>query len=305
MMKPSELYVLLGEVSGAFGAPFFDSYREARTATGLEGPEWGTLAVAHDYWPECVSAARLQVRTPYTNPQTAFEAQFVALAQKGMLEPVGSGEYQITPAGHEIVNRLNAALADAMRALDPLPTREIERIAALLLKLIASMTATPEPEIPAFLTNRRSDQGPRSPVMLRILQYMADFNAFRDDVHLAAWRPLGVSGPAWEAFTFVWRGDARTPAELAEKLDFRNWTADDYAAALGELVKKGWVAEKDGAYQVTDAGQKVRQDVEDQTERYYALPFAAFSAAELDELEKALRRLKERLIEMQPAPAEA
>jgi hypothetical protein len=299
-MEPTDVHPLFGEVSQAMG-PFFGPYQEKLAETGLEPQEWGTLAVAHDFEPGTASVARFQVRNPYANPQPIQE-QLDKLVEKGMFEPAGGGEYRITDAGHRVVKTMNATLADVLRPLEPLPAADLERIAGLLRRLIDAIAAAPEPATPAFTANRSSDPGPQGPVMLRMLQYFADFNAFRDDAHLAAWRPVSVSGPAWEAMTFIWRGEVHTPAELAEKLTNRRWTPDDYAAALREVAGRGWVIEQDGAYLMTDAGTNLRQEIEDQTDRYYYAP-GRCSAPPRWCAGSLLIRLRDRLNGCSPLPS--
>ncbi|RPI95734.1 MAG: hypothetical protein EHM39_11540 [Chloroflexi bacterium] len=298
-MKPSDVHPLFGETSQAYG-PFFGPYRQKIAESGLEPPEWGTLAVAHDYMPDPVSVARLQVRTPYANAQRLGE-RLASLADRGLLERVGADGYRFTEEGERLFRSLEEGLVESMRALEPLSPADLGRTAALLRHLIDAITVLPLAERSCFTVNRSSDLGPQAPVMLRILQYLADFNAFRDDAHLRAWRSHGVSGPAWEALTLMWRNEAYTPAELAEKLAIRQHTADDYAAALDELAGKGWVMERDGEVEVTDAGRTIRQDAEDLTDTYYFAPWSALSPADIDAMGQSLIALRDRLIAMQPA----
>ncbi len=169
--------------------------------------------------------------------------------------------------------------------------------------MVEAALAAPEPASKrALIVNRRSDPGPQGAPLLRLVQYVADLNAWRDDAHLAAWRPQAVSGPAWEAFTLLWRGEAHTPAELANKLDFRGLAEDDYAAALDELIAPGWIAPQGSSFELTAAGSALRQQVEDETDRLYDAPWAALSPAELAELGTLLAALIEAVRALAPAP---
>jgi hypothetical protein len=133
--------------------------------------------------------------------------------------------------------------------------------------------------------------------LAQIDQCLDYLNAFRDDAHLAAWQPYGVSGHAWEAFTFVWRGDAHTAAELAEKLPRRGHSAPAYAEALSDLAGRGWVEEtSDGyAYRITEKGRTLRQQAEEATDRYFFAPWTSLNNVEIAQLHTLLTRLRDSL----------
>jgi DNA-binding MarR family transcriptional regulator len=303
-MEANEVYDLIAEVMQQMN-PVFVSYREAVQASGFEGPEWGTLAVAHDFEPKTASAARFGIRNPYSNP-AVFEERLKTLAEKGVLAPAGDGEYTITDKGHELVQQLGDVLEDTMRATTPLPVADLDRIAGLVFKLIEAMAKIEKPaDKRSFFTNRSSDRGPSSPPMLRFLQYVADLGAFRDDSHLSSWRSLGVSGQAWEALTFIWHDEAHTAAELVEKLEQRSHDADAYSAALDELVAQGWVEVVDGSFRLTDAGQTLRDEVEAKTDAYFYGAWTVLSPEELAELGDLLARLRDALEEQAPEPETA
>ncbi len=258
--------------------------------------------MSHDFEPETTSAARFSRRIPYTNKKT-FAEGLAKLAERGWLESVGDGEYRITAAGHAIVDAIEEVLATNLAQSETLPAADLQRIITLLGRLVEAALAAPEPpDKTTLIYNRHSDPGPEGPALLQILQYLADLNAFRDDAHLGAWRPTAVSGPAWEAFTFVWRDDAHTAAELAEKLPARRFTEADYAAALNELVAKGWVEERAGRFEMTAAGRSLREAVEAETDRTYYAAWSCLSDAEVAELGDHLVALRDALQAFHPSP---
>jgi hypothetical protein len=118
-------------------------------------------------------------------------------------------------------------------------------------------------------------------------------NAFRDDAHIAAFTPVGVSGQVWETLTFVWNGEANTIEKLVERLPFRFYTAEDYTKALEDLTQRGWIQPGDDGYTTTDAGQKIRDDAEAQTNTNYFGPWKVLSDEELTQLGDLLTGLKE------------
>ena len=129
--------------------------------------------------------------------------------------------------------------------------------------------------------------------MARIEQYLSDLGAFRDDVHLAAWKPHDIQGHAWEAFTFIWRGEATTLEALADALKPRGFTSEDYAAALEDLRARAWIEERAGEYRVTPEGGKLRQAAEELTDAYYYAPWEVLSEDERQTLRDLLSRLAE------------
>jgi hypothetical protein len=294
-MKPPEIQLLLGEMTQALGALYGPDYQKQAESYGLpDGPLYN-LIVSHDFLPDDTSPARFLVRTPYTSWKV-YSTNLATLAERGLIDPVGPGTYRLNDAGKRIVHELEDTLNRLLGRYQPLPAADLERLAGLLGRLVEASLHAPEPaDKPSISANRHSDPGPQGAVLLRILQYRSDLNSFRDDAHLAAWRPLGISGPAWEAFTYVWRGDARTAAEMAEKQAFRQISAADYARLLDELVEKGWLTVTDGAYATTEGGAALRQQVEDLTDQTYYAPWQVLNEGEQNDLGNLLVALRDAL----------
>jgi len=143
----------------------------------------------------------------------------------------------------------------------------------------------------------RLDPGVESQAMLRIRRKLTDMNYFREDAHIAAWRSFyDVDGRVFETLTQLWRDEAATPAELSEQLsEYRHYDEGDYTAAFNELVSRGWAAKEDGKYAITEKGRKIRQEVEDRTDDYFARPFANLNKAETEELRNLLEKLADLL----------
>ena len=148
-------------------------------------------------------------------------------------------------------------------------------------------------ELEALLASRRSEPGPQAALGARIDQYLTDLLRFRDDAHQAAWQPLGVGGLAWELLTLIWRGEANTREALQQQLERRGHATADYDQALSDLAGRGWLAEQDEQFRVTDAGRAVREQAEEQTDRLFYGPWNRLSAAEIDQLRELLTRLRD------------
>ena len=91
----------------------------------------------------------------------------------------------------------------------------------------------------------------------------------RDDCHMAAWRAAGLDGPTLDTLTRVWRHEATSEANLASKLTAQR--PADVAAQLARLRRDGVVA-ADGVPRTTDKGAKLRQGIEDETDRLFFPP---------------------------------
>ncbi len=117
---------------------------------------------------------------------------------------------------------------------------------------------------------------------------------FRCDAHRTAWRPTGVDGPTWEALTWLWEGRADSAASLfawSQKQPHpRAFGAPDYAVCLATLAARGW-AEPAGPdrYRLTEAGKRLRQGIEDQTDAFFYGPWSALTQAEVDDLQARAR----------------
>ena len=250
---------------------------------------WYFLAVAHDFLP---NAAPERSAPHAVHRPAPLRRGLDALAERGLMERSAAGERRITARGEEVFGSAMATVARALGEIDlPVAPARLDRLIGLLDRLVAACLIAPEPaEKPCITTNRNSDPGPQGPPALRVLQYLSDMNSFRDDAHLAAWRPHGTSGHAWEAFTDLWHGEARSADELAEKRR--------RAGFLSKSMPPRWMiwpraagsnSAPDGGWQLTDKGRALRQTVEDETDRLYA-PWTVLPERELAELGRAWPR---------------
>ncbi|MEM7115296.1 MAG: hypothetical protein AAF614_22840 [Chloroflexota bacterium] len=123
---------------------------------------------------------------------------------------------------------------------------------------------------------------------------MADFNAFRDDAHMAAWQPYHMAGCGWEAFALLCGGKGKTAVSIHNQLAYRGHTRGEYAAELEQLHARGWLEqERPGSYFVTPAGQAVWEDVERLTDAYFYEPWKTLSQKEILEAKNLMERLRD------------
>jgi len=290
---------LARELSGAIPGAVRDAVSPLVEKHGLNKPGFFFLLLsARRFEPDSLSAARLAIRDPYTNPEQ-YENLLSELAEAGFLTPKGDGEYEFADKGRAALEEINHAFYTQLGEISVLSEEELVQVESLLNKVAEACLEAAEPDSKwCISTTHQGLPSQEYAPLAKIDQRLDDLNAFRDDAHLAAWKPYGVSGQSWEALTFVWRGDARTAEELTEKLPFRNRTVEANAAALAHLADRGWIEETDDGFQVTDEGQALRQQAEEATDRCFFAPWACLSAVEMVQLHDLLTRLRNGLREM-------
>jgi DNA-binding MarR family transcriptional regulator len=299
------LWGLATEASQAFVPATRDIVTPMFEKHGLDTPGYFYMVLsARRLEPDLISNVRLGIRAPYSNP-IYFETLLSGVAEAGMLSPQGNGEYALTEQGCRALQESEDAFYRRLGELDVLPVEDLERVEGLLEKVgEASLEALEPASKWAITTTRRGHPSQEYPPLARIDQRLDDLGGFRDDAHLAAWQPYDVSGQAWEAFTFIWRGDASTAEELAEKLPFRGYSAEAYTEALEDLVGRGWVERTADGYRLTEKGSGVRQDAEDATDRIFFAPWACLDVNERNQLSDLLARLRDGLRNMGEADEE-
>jgi hypothetical protein len=275
---------------------FYPILLQGGAKAGVSGDSLYPLLMGLFFHPQPVSAAALRYRDPYM-AAPLLDGQLAALAEGGLFEPLGNGEYRLTPGGYTTVRGILDAAEERIATLEePLPHDDLERLAGLLRRVIESCLAAPEPpEKQSLLRSRRLAPPEDTPPLLRISQYMDDLETYRDHSHLAAWQHHGVQAHAWEALSFLWRGRMSTVEELGRNLSYRGYTPQDYADGVRELVERGWVEETGGACTVTAEGRRVREEATERTETAFYAPWSCLDAAELEATEDLLVRLRDSL----------
>lgn len=279
---------ILGGISFRTDAAL-DKYLEKKG--GLERPEIGFVQVAYSFAPKPITVKDFAQRAAYNNPEPVGQ-EMEAAAERGWLKAVGDGQYKLTDKGQEVAKGLFVFADEQFGSVEAPPEVDLERTATLLGKVVKKAHKLPEPaDKPAFSWTPMFTRKPSAAPMVRLRRFILDLFAYRDDVHVAAWRAYDIEGPAWEAFTYVKNGEAGTAAELAEQLPYRSYDEAVYAAALQDVATRGWIVEQDGKYVATEKGQALRDEAEEATDRYFDAPWAALSEAEMKEVKGLLKKL--------------
>ncbi len=242
--------------------------------------------------PEPISASAYRRRTPYISADQ-IGLRFEDGVAEGILASAGNGSYIVTDAGKAAVTVVNDLFYTNLGEADPLADGEAAELADLLHRLVDASLEAEEPSEKWAINNMHNCHPEKKYGPLAMIdQHLDDLNAFRDDSHNAAWQAHEIDGHTREAMTFIWRGDANSAGELAEKLSFRGYTKDDYAHSLTELQGKGWVMKGQEGYQTTEAGEKFRRGIEETTNRVFYSPWRSFDGGEQFRLRDLLIRLK-------------
>jgi hypothetical protein len=305
MMEPAKglfsmLWPLAEQALQALNSHYGPAMQKVAQSYGVNG--WNLLVAARNLEPDPVSAARLLVRSPYWT-ETVLQDGLTGLVQARLLEPSARRSFRLTDRGRELVQEVFLAAYQVMDTLSPLPPDRLERLSWLLWQLVVSSMDAHEPRRKWGLEHSRRDDPAFHPevppgvvsVVARIDQYLSDLSAFRDDCHMTSWRYLGVSGPAWEAFTLLWRGQASNLGDILAATARRRAPSGTYPAALQELSRKSWLESHSDRLALTQEGETVRRQSEDMTNRLFYLPWSCLDEQEQEELRGLLQGLVEGL----------
>lgn len=263
-----------------------------------QGGRFFALFTARSYEPEGLSLDRAGRGTPYANPESIWAQWPVKeLAERDLLKFQSDGSYRLTAGGSAVMARIlkafYAGLAEIEKSIGAEYSRsDFDRVAAYLQKIVTASLNSSIEKWSLTISHHLAPDG-ETAALARIDQALDDLKAFREDAHLAAWRPLDLAGPTWELFTFLWRAEVKNADEMAEKAAFRGHSRDTYQSALGDLIGRGWVrAAGENAFEVTGTGRQVCEEVEVATDRNFYTPWLALNEADADDMRDLLARLK-------------
>ncbi|MEU5023278.1 SCO6745 family protein [Streptomyces milbemycinicus] len=118
----------------------------------------------------------------------------------------------------------------------------------------------------------------------------------RGDSHLAALLTAGLD-PCEALVSFAGVG-----AAPKENFDGRGWTAEEWSAAAGRLVERGWL-DADG--NATEHGRQGRDAIERQTDELAAAPWRALGAERAERLAELIHPLLAAVFEAGMLPAQS
>lgn len=247
---------------------------------------------------ERFSIGDFQKRDPFSNPEQ-FERLFVRLNVKGWIEPMADGSFRVTERAREMARFLIQAGDVQLSDFASLPDQDLRRLVALLKQIVMECCLAPEPPGKWAILKRFRVADEQYPPIMQIREYLMDLFAYRDDSHLSAARPyFNEAGIVWMVLGALWKGDAVNAAQMAEKMGFRGYEVEEYEIALQAAVELGWAEPssiRPDEFQLTEPGKQLREQAEEQTNRYFYTPWSVLTPAERQELYGLLTRLYEAL----------
>jgi len=293
-----EPYLKFSQQSGAFLDVFHQPLNEKLQALfesedAAQGTDGLFAQVAAAVHPQESSKQAMLDRSPYGNP-ARLEIDLKDAAERGWITLSESG-FTATDKALAFTEKLITELKARADEAEAVIETDIPKLVALLERVVNGAEAAPVEFKLSFTYGRNYEYEDKSPSMLWVRRHLISLGSYRDDCHISAWRELEVLGYVFETLTFLWNEEAKTAAELAEKLPFRNYQEEDYADALEKLVECGWAEQGEEGYALTEKGKSVRQAVENKTDENYKEAFNVLSDQELVELTAMLASMAEAL----------
>lgn len=293
MSVQEQVFTLLGETTASIFPLARETMGPLFEEHFVEQRFYQPTFIAYQLSPEKLTDSIYFKRGPYNNPEGIRE-NLEDAATAGYLAKEGEGEYLISEKGRHAIDFVHEKFYQHINKVHQYSGDKLQVMADILGKLVKSAAET---ELSTGILSLELVQGGHPEVepgtLAEVDQLLDDMNAFRDDAHIAAWTPLGVSGPVWEVLTFLWNGEVSTAEELAERLPYRNFIVDEYQKFLDQLVERGWAEAGDKGYQVTEAGKEIREKAEKDTDTFYFGPWKVLSDEDLATLKELLTDLKE------------
>lgn len=259
-----------------------------------ESPGW-FLVQAEEFDPEPLTVENLRVRDVYAS-ERIVQALLELMAGEQWLRRAGEA-YHLTGTGRALRQKIVQRLLDGFARVESLPAAHLACLQQHFGRLIgASLESARPPGVWSLKHSRHRAPAADAPPLAHIFQYVADFNAFRDDAHMAAWHPLQLDGRTWECFSLVAGGSAACADEVFGQIPYRGYAVEDYAAALRDLAARGWLEEDAPRhYRLTKEGRRVRDEVEQRTDSYFYGPWSCLTAQEIADLKTLIVDLREAL----------
>jgi DNA-binding PadR family transcriptional regulator len=259
-----------------------------------ESPSWFMIQAA-EFDPEPLTVEKLRVRDTYGS-ERLVQAMLELLVSEQWLDRTSADTYLLTAAGRAVISRMLERSRSHNASIEPIPMPDIVRLEALLHRIIQASLASATPPGTWCLAHSRN-RAPEHDVapLTKIVQYFSDFNAFRDDAHMAAFQVHNIRGFVWEAFSCICGGEITSLDALYDQLARRGYTRGEYAGALDELTRRGWLhsAGDHSVYTVTEAGHTVRAQAERLTDTYFYAPWSCLADREAETLQALLVQLRD------------
>ena len=207
---------------------------------------------------------------PYATQWDQYLPASAAARDAGLVEEK-SGRWDLTPAGRALMSRVRREADAYLDSLpSPLAAGDLARLASLLARAFEAIAAELDERWHSHIPRAARMAGDGSKPMVALENAVYGIWQARDDCHMAAWRQAGLDGPTLDTLTRIWRNEATSEQDLAAKLTSQR--PADVAGELTRLRRDGLVAPGDPP-RTTDKGAKLRQGIEDETDRLFFAPW--------------------------------
>lgn len=199
-----------------------------------------------------------------------------AAAESAGLITWGDGRWSLTDKGRVALDDFRHAIDRHFASLLPIPADDLAELAGLLEQALRAAATSAEPATREHTPRaaRHRWQEPSSP-MARLDAAVYGLWQVRDDCHVQAWRDAGLSGPALDVLTKLWRKEATT----VEALSSAGRPEPDTRAALHSLEEAGLIGPD---LALTAKGTGTRERIEAETDRYFFAPWPESVGARAD-----------------------
>jgi hypothetical protein len=259
-----------------------------------ESPAWYMIQAA-EFFPEPLTVSKLRVRDIYASPSLAL-ALLELMASEKWFDRL-SDEYRLTHEGMVVMERVKTRAWEPITQLQTyLKETDVETLESLMRRTIdASLDSGDQQQTLCLYYSRHRAPSDDAAALVKINQYCSDYNAFRDDAHMAAFKTFDVDGHVWEAFSYVANDKATTADAIFEQLAYRGFSRADYHTALHDLTARGWIHLENGDYVATENGQNIRQQVEVTTDNIFYEPWECLNKQEISQLHQLMTQLGDEL----------
>ena len=281
------------DILGGYGYPAMD---KTASELGLDDDWFDWVVAIWLFGSESITTAKFMRMFPYGLARLN-EERFASAAQQGYLRADKESEYSPTDNGLNIARKIWQKAGESLASLQPMPKENLQRLFGYLDQLVEASLVTPEPPSHFYLSHKQKNYRQMGTVypLESFIVLFGELAAYRDDMHIGAWQARQIEGHAWDMFDKIYNGNTLTFDELYEKLKRRELPAEIYVQDLRELIKRGWVSETPNEYQITPAGKKIREDVEDETERLFFASWSCLNEKELGDLQNLAKQLHDGL----------
>ncbi len=264
-------------------------FRKGQEKAGLTREMFWLLS-RFRYFPGTVAPGDFLTFGPYASTST-YEQQLESLVAKKFAEKVGEGRYRAAESGRKLIEQLYRDYFAAIARHDRLSDPDVRRLGVLADRVVAFLVR--QPEVPAPITNAARSAFPETNrPWVYVERRLTAMAVFHDDAHVAAWREDGWSGPRIAVSTALFKAAQPLPiAQLREVVAQLN--DKDFKSALSALHSGAEISHSaDDVYRLTPTGHRVRQAIEEMTDRNYGVLFNALTADEVRELAEVLAQLR-------------